>query len=253
MPPRAAPALGDPRRKAYRRHVPIRDELIQRTIQQIANLLARLVTGRAGHDITAAELREAEQELDELYLANLGSSRALIHRLGTEDLLGVLRTSGTVHAERAYVLGALLATEGAVVATHHGADDPQALSLRESALDILLEAGAARVGEPDLRERVDDLVRHAPPAGWPAARFERLFRFEHAMGAFARAETALFTWLERVEGMQARLEVADAANAFYDELLTLEDADLAKGDFSRDEVHEGRADLAERFAELLGG
>jgi len=39
--------------------VPIRDELIQRTIQQIANLLARLVTGRAGHDITAAELREA--------------------------------------------------------------------------------------------------------------------------------------------------------------------------------------------------
>ncbi len=237
---------------AYRKRVPIRDELIQRTLQQIAAMLARLVEGRTGLVITAEELGSAEQELDALYLANLGTSRALIHRLGTEDLLDVLRTSGSVHAERAYVLGALLQTESAILAAHHGPADAEVHRLRASALDMLLEAGAARLGEPDLQERVDELTGAVPPAEWPTARFDRLLRFELAQGAFARAETALFTWLERAQTMQERLEAGDAANAFYDELWELEDADLAKGEFSREEIAEGRADFAERFADAIG-
>lgn len=238
---------------AYRGSVPIRDELIERTVQQIAQILARLVTDRTTTEVTAKELAAAEQELDELYLANLGTSRALIHRFGTEDLLGVLRTAGSVHGERAYVLGALLSAEGEVMASNRGADDPEAERLSASALDILLEAGAARVGEPDLQARVDRLTELVPPSTWPPPRFERLFRYERERGAHSRAETALFDWLERAGSAQERLEVAEAAGSFYDELGDLEDTDLEKGDFSRDEIAEGRADFAERFAERFGG
>lgn len=216
-------------------------------------MLARLVTSRTATQVTAEELAAAEQELDELYLANLGTSRALIHRFGTEDLLGVLRTAGSVHGERAYVLGALLSAEGEVMASSRGADDPEAERLSASALDIMLEAGAAQVGEPDLQARVDRLTELVPQDTWPLPRFERLFRYERERGAFSRAETALFGWLDRAGTAQERLEVADAAGAFYDELDKLEAADLSKGDFSRDEIAEGRADFAERFAELFGG
>ena len=228
--------------------MPIRDELIQRTIQQIAAMLARLVTDRAAKEITAPEFAAAEQELDSLYLANLGTSRTLIHRLGTEDLLDVMRSAGSVHAERAYVLGALLSTEAAIVAAHDGADSAEAYAMRDSALDILLEAGAAQLGEPDLQERVDSLVQHVPQSQWPAERFERLLRYKAERGEFSEAETALFIWLERAGTSEERLQTAAAANDFYAMLEKVEDDDLAKGGFSRDEIGEGRADFAELFS-----
>lgn len=216
-------------------------------------MLARLVTDRTAQEITAPEFTAAEQQLDSLYLANLGTSRELIHRLGTEDLLDVMRSAGSVHAERAYVLGALLSTEAAIVAAYAGADSAGAYAMRHSALDILLEAGAARLGEPDLQERVDELVRHVPQSEWPTERFERLVRYETERGAFAGAEDALFTWLERAGSSEERLRVADAADSYYTSLDALEDEDLTKGGFSREEIGEGRADFAERFAELFSG
>jgi len=216
-------------------------------------MLARLVTQRTAQEISAPEFAAAEQELDELYLANLGTSRSLIHRLGTEDLLDVLRSSGTVHAERAYVLGALLSTEAAILAAHAGADSGEAYAIRESALDMLLEAGAAQLGEPDLAERVEQLTAHVPQSEWPAERFERLLRYSTERGDFAAAENALFTWLERASSTEERLRAADAANDYYARLEGLEDADLEAGGFSRAEISEGRADFAERFAEMLGG
>jgi hypothetical protein len=233
--------------------VPIRDELIERTIQQIAEMLARLVTDRTAQAISAPEFTEAGQELDSLYLANLGTTRSLIHRLGTEDLLDVMRSAGSVHAERAYVLGALLSTEAAILAAYAGADSAEAYAMRSSALDILLEAGAANLGEPDLQERVDQLVEHVPQSEWPTVRFERLLRYEAERGEFAEAETALFTWLERAASSEERLQVADSANDYYALLEALEDDDLEKGGFSRGEIGEGRADFAERFAELFSG
>lgn len=233
--------------------MPIRDELIQRTIQQIADMLARLVTQRASQEITAPELASAEQELDKLYLANLGTSRALIHRLGTEDLLDVLRSAGSVHGERAYVLGALLSTEAAILAAHEGADSDMAYDLRSSALDILLEAGAARVGEPDLHGRIAELAAYVLPDEWTAERFGRLHRYELERGSFSDAEDALFAWLEKCTTMNERLQVAGSADDYYSSLESLEDKDLAKGGFSREEVSEGRADFAGRLAELLSG
>ncbi|MFA5551716.1 MAG: DUF6483 family protein [Trueperaceae bacterium] len=233
--------------------MPIRDELIARTIQQIAAMLARLVTDRTQQEITTPEIAGAEQELDSLYLANLGTTRSLIHRLGTEDLLDVLRSAGTVHAERAYVLGALLSTEAAIVAAYAGAGSADAYHMRSSALDILLEAGAANLGEPDLQERVDQLVAHVPKTDWPVERWGRLLRYEAQRGEHSEAEDALFTWLENAGTAKQRLLVADAANDFYAELEKLEDEDLAKGGFSREEIGEGRADFAEHFAELFAG
>lgn len=222
-------------------------------MQQIAQLLARLVTDRTAAQISAPEFAAAEQQLDDLYLANLGTNRALIHRFGTEDLLGVLRTSGSVHAERAYMLGALLSTEGAIVDAYRGEGDPEAYRLRSAALDILLEAGAARVGEPDLRGRIDDLIRHVPLDDWPGLRYGRLLRYLTADGALGDAETCLFSWLERAGSAHERLDVAQAADDFYAELAALKDDELEQGGFSRDEIAEGRADFAQRFAELAAG
>lgn len=232
--------------------MPIRDELIARTLQQLANLLARLV-GANGEavPIEAEELAAAEQELDQLYLANLGSSRVLIHRLGSEDLIEVLGGTGNIHEERAYVLGALLSAEADLLTSREGQASSEAARLRAAALDMLLEAGASKLGEPDLKTRVDRLSELVPKSGWPNATFERRFRYEWGWGDFSRAETALFDWLESAKGAEARLQAAAAAGDFYDELSALSDAKLHEGQFAREEINEGRADFAERLTELM--
>lgn len=234
--------------------MPIRDELIARTLQQLANLLARLV-GANGEavPVEAEELAAAEQELDQLYLANLGSTRVLIHRLGSEDLIQVLGGSGHIHEERAYVLGALLSAEADLLASRDATARSEVTRLRAAALDMLLEAGASKLGEPDLKTRVNRLIELVPSNGWPNATFERRFRYEWGWGDLSRAETALFDWLENAEGGEGRLQAAAAADGFYDELSELSDAKLNEGSLAREEIGEGRADFAERLTELMAG
>lgn len=230
--------------------MPIRDELIERTLQQLASLLAALLEARAGTpDSPSIDLPAAERELEALYRANLGTSRDLVHRLGLEDLIGVLSTAGYVDGERAYLLGALLAVD-AEVAVSGGAtaNEERVTWLRNAALAALLEAGATNLGEPDLDARVRRLMEQVPEETWPLATFERRFRYAFVQGQLSRAEDALFAWLDEVDGPAQRLEVAATADAFYDALETRTDAELEAGDLERDDIALGRADFAARFA-----
>src|SRR5690606_17158461 len=149
--------------------MPMRDELIQRAIQQLAITFARLLS-RQG-DIGTVEARSLRSEMEALYPAFLGTSASLLRRLSTEDILGVLRTAGYVDGERAYLLGALFEAEAELVlAESSSADQPghehgqkfgaedayaEATSLRLRALDLILEAGIEELGEIDIPERVD--------------------------------------------------------------------------------------------------
>ncbi len=217
-------------------------------MQQLAALMAKILHARA--DVVGAaqfDIGSAESKLDELYLANLGTSRSLVRRLGLEDLLGVIGTAGHVDGERAYVLGALLSTEAEVVIQAGASEeDLEVLGLRNAALALFLEAGAERLGEPDLDERVRTLLAAVPEETWAAGTYERRFRYEFAGRRYSRAEDALFEWLDHSAGFAARLEVAATADAFYTELEQLKDQELAEGGFDRDEIAEGRADFAER-------
>lgn len=217
-------------------------------MQQLAALMAKILHARV--DVVEAarfDVGAAERQLDDLYLANLGTSRGLVRRLGLEDLLGVIGTAGHVDGERAYVFGALLSTE-AEVAIQAGAEaeGDEVLGLRNSALAMFLEAGAERLGEPDLDERVRGLLATVPEETWPASTYERRFRYEFAGRRYARAEDALFDWLDHSTGFEQRLEVAATADAFYTALAELQDKELTEGGFERDEIAEGRADFAER-------
>lgn len=229
--------------------VPIRDELIERTIQQLAALMAKLLLARSSTlEAARLDLGAAERELEGLYLANLGTSRSLVGRLGVEDLIGVLGTAGYVDGERAYLLGALLSVDAEVALVAGAAeDDAEVLRLRNAALAMLLEAGSVSLGEPDLDRRVQNLLSEVPEELRPDSTFERLFRYEFTSGRFARAEDALFAWLDRSERAEDRLEVAATAGAFYDALESKSAEELELGDFEQADVALGRADFAARF------
>src|SRR5690606_31512245 len=98
-----------PLSEAYAAAMPMRDEPIQRAIQHPPITLARPLPHHGA--IGSVEAGTLRSEIEALYPAFLGTSAALLRRLGTEDILGVLRTAGYVDGERAYLLGALFEAE----------------------------------------------------------------------------------------------------------------------------------------------
>jgi hypothetical protein len=298
---RACPASAT----AYPGDVPIRDELIERTVRQLSAMLARLVRsttsegdavlahvtpaegasgeGTSGQHATsqasASEVARARQELDTLYRSHLGTTPELLHRLDAENLLDVLSSAGSVDGERAYLVAALFSAEASVELAGGAADDDAlVLGLRERAFDLLLEAALSGLGEADLPTRIAALADSLSAASRRPATWERLHLFEHDRGAYARAEDALFGWLESLAGerhQEADAEpaarsgeatsgaepeyglgarevpptsrVEAAAIAFYDELEKRTDEELRSGGLERAELAEGRADFSRRL------
>lgn len=255
--------------------MPIRDELIERTVKQLAALLARLlrspgadagtgasvlsaeapsvVSGAAA--VTAEELAAARDEVRSLYQSHLGTSPELLHRLDAENLLQVLSSAGGVDGERAYLIGALFSTEAEVERLGGAAaDDAFVRQLRGRALDLMLAAGLSGLGESDLPARVERLAAAVPPSARTAATWARLHHFARSRAAFSRAEDALFGWVDAVEaghgGAEAFDGVDQAGAAFYQDLAGRSEAELRAGGMERDEVAEGRADFAERLRVL---
>jgi len=265
--------------------VPIRDELIERTVKQLAAMLARLlrspgadagagasvlsteapsdVSGSAEGatevtaKVTAEDLAAAREEVRSLYRTHLGTTPELLHRLDAENLLRVLSSVGGVDGERAYLIGALFSAEAEVERLGGAAaDDTFVRQLRGRALDLMLEAALSGLGEADLPARVERLAAAVPPSTRTAATWARLHLFARSRAAFSRAEDALFAWVDAVEATHDDAEAVDhldrAGIAFYQDLADRTEAELRAGGMERDEVAEGRTDFAERVRALRG-
>ncbi len=234
--------------------MPIRDELIERAVKQLAAAFARLITGRAANELTDAEAGALRTEIAELYRRFIGTSSDLVKRLSTEDLLGVLGSAGYVDGERAYLLSALLETEAQLeVAQGALPHDPEVASLRERSLDLALEAGIEELGEPDLPARVERLLGVVPPHARNGPTWERLVWFWQAQGKLSKAEDAVFAWLDEVEaGSGDAGHLRAVAERLYGHLGELDDDALASGGLPREELAEGRSEVLVRLAGVPG-
>jgi len=225
--------------------MPIEDDLVQRTLAELAVALERLNrfgdaragepgAGAAGAG-AAGTSAAARALLDRAYRRHLGTASEVVRRLPSEELLAIISNTGRLDAERAFLTAALLEVDAALGEADLDPDRDAALRLR--ALDLYAEAGAARVGVDDLGERVRrvraDLLDHV----LPEASYARLLRWYLHAGRFAVAEDLLFEWLEE-HGPSATLRAA--GERLYDDLEATSDERLEAGELPRDEVHEGR-------------
>lgn len=210
--------------------MPLKDDLLQRTVEQIARTLAWLA-GRV-HDVEATG--EVRGRLEDAYRDHLGVAGDTIRRLSTDQLLGVLSAAGALDGDRSFVVAALLELDAEIP----DPDDARRAALRMRALELYAEAGAVRVGQVDLPERVRRLRSALRDYQLPSGAYARLVRYLEADGRLAEAEDLLFEWLE--DAGATRIVVAEG-RAFYERLLAREDAALEAGQLPRAEVREGIA------------
>lgn len=212
--------------------MPIRDDLILRTIDQVAALVARLLGGAAG----GATLDEAERTLADAYQTLTGSRRELVARLSSEQLLAILGAPTAFNRERGYALARLCEADAVLLRASGQAERADVARLQ--ALDLYLAGVLAGLDEPDLGTRIDDAVAALDGVVLPPTSLWRLFDVRVEQGAYAAAEDLLFEALER---SGPRREVIERGRAFYRALEGSDDDALERGGLPRPEVAEGRA------------
>lgn len=217
--------------------MPVRDDLILRTIEQLRQTLAWLLRGTT--DVSA--LAEVQEQLEQAYRRHVGAGGEVVRRLASDQIIEVMSSTGRLDPERAFVVAALLEVDALVP----GTEAELAAALRLRALDLYAEAAKQRLGEADLHERMQRLRAELEGFELPSGTFRRLLEAEVADGRFAAAEDLLFDWLEQ-EGPTTA--VRQGGRDFYTDLSQREDAELAAGGLPRTEVLEGEQGFELRTA-----
>jgi Family of unknown function (DUF6483) len=205
--------------------VPFRDDLIERTLEQLNATLQKILQ-------TPSDLYKAEAILEEAYRKHLGTDGRLLKQLSSTELLSTMQTTGILDKEKSYLIAALLDAE-AWVHEKVGQDSSEA---RLKALDLYLEAALANVGADDIHERIERLEKTLEDFVLPETTEWRLFHYETKRERFDKAESRLF---EMLESFGTTKKVSAQGHAFYKHLLNLNDDVLEKGALPREEVEEG--------------
>ncbi|MCA9837481.1 MAG: hypothetical protein KC422_11205 [Trueperaceae bacterium] len=212
--------------------MPLKDDFIQRSIEQLAEVIRALL--RVQSPLT---LQQAERAIAEAYEKHAASSASLFRQLPTDQLLAIISSVGQVDKEKAYLFASLFYAE-AELQKVKGEEVSTALQLK--ALDLFLEAAIDDVDAEDVHERIADLRHKLSDFILPEATDWRLFDYAQYSGKFAEAETCLFEMIDQY-GITDALQTK--GNAFYKRLLAMKDTELEQGGLPRDEVEEGRLEF----------
>jgi hypothetical protein len=205
--------------------MPFRDDLIERTLEQLNTTLQKILQA-------PSDIYKAEAVLEEAYQKHIGTDGKLLRQLSSQQLLSTMQTTGVLDKEKSYLIAALLDADAWVHETV-GQDRSEA---KLKALDLYLEAALVNVGADDIHERITKLTETLQNFVLPEATEWRLFHYEVKRQQFDKAETRLFELLEQA-GITEK--VISQGKAFYNHLLQLSDEVLEQGGLPRAEVQEG--------------
>lgn len=190
------------------------------------------------------QFEEAIIHLDDLYLNALGVTIGFIDSISEETLLTLISPLGSLDIEKCLLVAMLLKAEGDIYDAQ-GKEDEAYYSYVKAvffSIEVLLH-------NPDISgltttKDIEDILNKLEDFELPLKTKRQLFRYYEHMGHYDKAENMLF---EIVESNDPDFPMLKEGTAFYERLLTKSNADLAAGNFSRDEAHEGLAELQQRY------
>lgn len=213
----------------------LKQDYILRMIEQLSRAVGRLLKRMKNDD-----REEVEESIGATLEELTGLRFSLLDTLSLEALLKILDVDGERDPARCLVIAEMCLLRSEL--DRRDGFNTKAATLQVRALTLFLEALVVfrHAALATTEKRVERLVRDLGPLDLPPETLIRLFRYRASQGRFADAEDALFELLERgVDDDTARAE----GRAFYEHLLTLDDASLEAGRLPRDEVEESLATL----------
>ena len=210
----------------------IRRDFDLRSIHQLAQALAQVLhlKDRQEYEQASIEVARALREFEQS-----ASGQPPVREL--EEWITLCRkhpeSAGSVMLAVADLLAeqdTLFARDGKIV---------ESTRSRHLALGLLMEALLTEecFVTVQLVAKVDGLIENCAGSSLPPEVLRRLVRYYEVRGHFAKAEDALYLWLECADPAAAA-----AGRLLYERLEAMPDTALTAGEISRDEVRQGAID-----------
>ena len=223
----------------------IRRDYILRMIEEFIQVLARINALKKGQ-----LWQEADGVIDAEFRRLVGAGAQAVSQMSETELLAKIiqgEPTQAVHC-KTRLLTTLLNQAGEVATAQNRLEEGRACCLK--GLNLLLETmtNSESLDFPDFVPTVEAFVIALQDSPLPLNTQALLMQHYERVGAFAKAEDALFAMLE-AEPNQPKL--LDFGIAFYQRLRNQSDAGLMVGNLSRPELDAGLADLDRRRASMM--
>jgi len=218
----------------------IRRDYIIRMIEEFIQALSRISALKKGQ-----LWREADAAIDAEFQRLLSAGAVAAVQMSETELLAKLiqgEPTQVVH-HKALLLTTLLSEAGGLAMEQNRAADGRACYLK--GLNLLLET-LARADDwelPDFVPKVEVFLNALQDSALPLETQARLMQHYERVGAFGKAEDALYAMLE-ANPNEPRL--LDFGIAFYQRLKSQPDTSLTAGNLPRSELEAGLAELERR-------
>jgi len=206
----------------------IRRDYFIKLVQELSAVLLRVVSLRARREYEAA-LHEIDSAL-ERYLG-LTPGEAMPENL--DHVLELCSREGGPFSDSIKLVSDVFYEQGVIYQAQQNTEAARRAQLLS--LGLYLESVQHGVVSLDLLQKIDALIQRLGDEPLPTPVLRRLFHYLEERGLYAKAEDALFEWLDRHDA-----NAIDAGMDFYDRLLKKSDDELIRGDLPRSEVGEGR-------------
>lgn len=219
----------------YKSTVMIRRDFVMRTIQQMTQALASVLHLK-GHQEYEQALREIGRALREFGEGDESPD----HRRTLNDWLALCRKNPGSAGGVMLAVADVLREQGEIFSLQDKPAD--AVCARQLAAGLFIEAMLREecFVSGDLVSKVEQLVEQcaaSPMPPMPPELLGRLVTYFEVRGDFARAEDALFEWLDTDDP-----EAASEGRTFYQRLAAMSDDTLAQGGLTRAEIEQGARD-----------
>jgi len=215
-----------------------RDYLL-RMIEQLSRVLTRILNLRQAKDYEGALTL-----IDEVFKQTLGLSSEFINSLSNETLLAMLTSLGTLNVEKCFLAATLLKAEGEIENDQDKPDEGYYCYLKALHLFLAILLSDDKINDQDLFVEIEKVLDKLEPYELPFSTRAQLLQYFERTGRYAKAEDALFEVIEASpDEAELDADLFQQGSEFYERLRKKNDIELAAGDFSREEIEEGLAQL----------
>ena len=199
-------------------------------IEQLSAVLMKILFNKETKNYTQALL-----EIDSAYENLLGFDPDHIKTMSEGEIVGMLKSNGSIDAEKSIIMAVLLREEAEIKELENGLND-NILYIFLKSFYIYVEAiiHDSRYSQKEYLEKLDKIVEKIIKYELPSQIQFKLFQYYEIIGCFGKAEDTLYELIDLKYP-----NILFECKSFYLRLLNKSDEELLNGNLPRNEVNEG--------------
>ena len=219
-------------------------DFILRMIEQFVKVIAKVLLNKE-----AGNYDSALDEIQKSYSGIFGIDKELISVSSAEEIISLLKLRGKDKPKVFLMLAEFLKEEAEI---HKSIGDVSKDKIDDTnckSLSLYLEAvlNSDEVQSDENYEKINALLKETEGIRMMPGLSIKVLRYFELIGEYDKAENVLFELIESSPS-QAALE----GERLFRSLNSKSDEDLLKGNFSREEIEQGRTELDKRIKNVTG-